>query len=185
MTNVAVGASCSAGTWQNAPTTGGSPQGAAGGSICLSRAGDLAPLSTVPLGPPAWELQTLTATALKPFCRLALCQNPVGGCALAAGPQHQAHFPQPHILKPGQDLIRRPQAGGGSCWGGKAFAGLLLNHSTVGARIRLSGNKCTGATYLGSARQPGAVERWVFEQSSLPVAGLNPCPAQPLLLSDS
>lgn len=132
-------------------------------ALLVAPVGNLAPLSTVPLGPPAWELQTLAATTLKPFCRLALCQNPVGGCALAAGPQYQARFPQPHILKPGQDLIRWPQAGGGSCWGAKAFASLLLNHSTVGASIRLSGTKCTGTTYLGSARQPGAVQRWDFE----------------------
>lgn len=114
-------------------------------------------LALLLLGPPAWELQTLTVTTLKPFCRLALCQNPVGSCAVAAGPQHQAHFPQPHILKPGQDLIRWPQAGGGSRWGGKAFANLLLNHRTIRASIRLSGTKCTETTYLGSARQPGAV----------------------------
>lgn len=149
--------------------------------------GDLASLSSVLVGPAAWELQTLTVTALKPFCRLALCQNPVGGCAVAAGLQHQAHFPQPHILKPGQDLICWPQAGGGSRWGGKAFANLLLNHSIIHASIRLSGAKCTASTYLvlPDSLGQGCRESWVFEQGSLPVADLNPCPAQPLLLPDS
>lgn len=48
MANVAGGASCSAG--KNATTTGESPQGSGGDSICLSWAGDLALLSAAAFG---------------------------------------------------------------------------------------------------------------------------------------
>lgn len=53
----------------------------------------------------------------------------------------------------GQDLICWPQTGGGVCWGEKAFANLLLNHSAISDNVRLLGAQCTEVTYPDFARQ--------------------------------
>lgn len=149
-------------------------------------------LETCPLlGPCFWVLQLRSckshhcnAEALLQTPSSWLCQRPVDAVlrllALSSGLTFSSNSAHP---RPGQDLIRWPQTGGGACRGEKALANLLLNRSAIYANVRPFGAKCTGeVTY--PARQLGVVvrERWVFRQGSLLAADLHPHSAQPLLL---
>lgn len=115
--------------------------------------GDLASLSAVLLGPPAWELQThchSTETLLQacpvPESRGRLCcgcWTPAPGSLSPA--THPQARPRPNLLATGWRWLSLGREG--------FFANLLLNHSTSHASIRLSGAKCT------------AIHTWVLPES--------------------
>lgn len=99
---------------------------------------------------------------LKPFCRRSPCgsaRGPWEAVLRLLAPSARLTFSSSSTHpQPGQDLICWPHTGGGACWGEKAFANLLLNHSAIYANVRLFGAKPTEElTYPGSARQPGVV----------------------------
>lgn len=153
---MAVGTSCSAGTWRNATTAGESPPGSGTGPACLSL-GRLGPSSSRAFGSYSLSAPSLSPATPKPFCRRSPCgsaRDPWEAALRLLAPSTGLTFSSssahPQL---GQDLICWPRTGGGACRG--EFANLLLNHSALCANVRLFGAK--EVTYLGSARQLGVV----------------------------